>query len=183
LLDWKSKRKVMRSYDVTSEMYDERYKDEQKRKYKKALESIETACKAVLDVGCGSGLFFPEIASDVTLVVGVDVSHNLLLKARRQADEFSNVHLLQADADNLPFIDRFYDAVFSFTVLQNLPNPKKTLCELERVTKFGGEIALTGLKKAFPLEKFMDILEGSSFKVVSFSDNESINCYIAVLAH
>ena len=183
MIGWKSKRKVMQSYDVTAEMYDERYSEEQKRKFKKALENVEVTCTAVLDVGCGSGLFFQEIASNTTLVVGVDVSHNLLLKARKKAEKFLNVFLLQADADHLPFTDRAFDAVFSFTVLQNLPKPKETLCELERVTKFSGEIAITGLKKAFPLKKFMDVLEDSCLKVVAFADNEDINCYIAVLAH
>ena len=48
----------MQRYDVTAEMYDERYADEQQRKYKKALENVNVTGKTVLDVGCGSGLFF-----------------------------------------------------------------------------------------------------------------------------
>ena len=35
---WRSKRKVMHAYDVTAEIYDERYSEEQHRKYHKALE-------------------------------------------------------------------------------------------------------------------------------------------------
>jgi ubiquinone/menaquinone biosynthesis C-methylase UbiE len=81
----------------------------------------------------------------------------------------------------LPFKDRFFDNVFSFTVLQNMPRPPQTLRELERVVKKDGRVVATGLKKAFPLEKFMDILEGSGFRVVTFVDVDTINCYVAIL--
>ena len=42
----------------------------------------------VLDVGCGSGLFFSEVADQADMVVGVDVSRKLLLKAKKQAKRF-----------------------------------------------------------------------------------------------
>ena len=125
MASWKDKRKIMQRYDVTAEMYDERYAQEQQRKYKKALENVYVAGKAVLDVGCGSGLFFKEVAAQAGLVVGVDVSRKLLLKAKEQGSAFSNVAVLQADADHLPFKDGLFGAVFAFTVLQNVPKPLK----------------------------------------------------------
>jgi demethylmenaquinone methyltransferase/2-methoxy-6-polyprenyl-1,4-benzoquinol methylase len=181
LVGWKDKRKVMQSYDVTAEMYDERYGAEQQRKYKKALENVNAAGKAVLDVGCGSGLFFREVANQADMVVGVDVSRKLLQKAKEHAEGLRNVSVLQADADHLPFKNGFFDAVFAFTVLQNMPNPHETLNEVKRITKKGGRVVVTGLKKAFPLEKFMDVLEGSRLPVVAFVDDEAVNCYVAVL--
>ena len=65
------------------------------------------------------------------MVVGVDISRKLLLKAKEQARAFPNVFVLQADADHLPFKDGFFDDVFAFTVLQNMPNPNETLSELK----------------------------------------------------
>jgi len=41
---------------------------------------------------------------------------------------------------------------------------------------------VTGLKKVFPLEKFMDVLENSGLQVTTFVDDKDVNCYIAVLA-
>ena len=114
------------------------------------------------------------------MVVGVDVSRKLLLKAKEQAKVFPNVFVLQADADHLPFKDGFFGGVFAFTVLQNMPKPAETLDELKRVAKVGGGVVVTGLKKAFPLEKFMDVLEGSGLKLVAFVDDEAMNCYVAV---
>ncbi len=44
--------------------------DEQHRKYQRALENVDVLGAAVLDVGCGSGLFFAEIAEKAKFVVG-----------------------------------------------------------------------------------------------------------------
>jgi hypothetical protein len=41
---------------------------------------------------------------------------------------------------------------------------------------------VTGLKKAFSLNAFRDVLEGAGLRVVSFVDNEDLKCYVAVLA-
>jgi ubiquinone/menaquinone biosynthesis C-methylase UbiE len=179
LAAWTEKRRVMQAYDVTAEMYDERYCEEQKRKYQKALENVNVGGAAVLDVGCGSGLFFQEIADKARLIIGIDLSKGLLLKAKRHVRE--NVFVLQADADHLPFVNGFFDAVFSFTVLQNIPKPSKTLLELTRVTRYSGKIVLSGLKKAFGFQKFMDLVENSGLSLEFFVDEDAINCYIAVL--
>src|SRR5208283_2707485 len=172
----------MKRYDLTAEMYEERYAQEQEAKYGAALENIDVAGCAVLDVGCGSGLFFRYVAAKVKVLVGVDVSRKLLLKAKEQTHAFQNVLLLQADADHLPFKEAFFDVGFAFTVLQNMPKPPETLNELKRVAKLGGKVVVTGLKKAFPHSTFMDVLESSSLKTVSFVDNEDLKCYVAVLA-
>jgi len=182
LATWKEKRKVMQSYDITAEMYEERYSDEQQRKYKKALEKVNISGKALLDVGCGSGLFFREVSKDAMIVVGVDISLRLLLKAKEQAMAFPNASFLQADADHLPFKKECFDDVFVFTVIQNMPKPNETLKELRRVVKTVGRVVITGLKKAFPFEKFMNILENSGLQVTAFVDDKDVNCYIAVLA-
>jgi len=179
---WKDKRKVIKRYDITAEMYDERYKEEQGRKYCKALQHINIEDLVVLDVGCGSGLFFSEVAGKAKTVIGVDVSRKLLQKAKEKADTLGNVSVLQADADHLPFCDKFFDGNFAFTILQNMPRPNETLTELRRVVKTEGKMVVTGLKKAFPLNTFMDILEGSKLRIVTFVEDENVNCYVALLA-
>ena len=163
-------------------MYEERYAKEQKAKYGVALENVDVADCTVLDAGCGSGLFFSHVAAKAKVLVGVDVSRKLLLKAIGQAHAFQNVLVLQADADHLPFREAFFDVGFVFTVLQNMPKPSETLKELKRVANSGGKVVVTGLKKVFALNTFMDILESSGLKIVSFVDNEDLKCYVAVLA-
>jgi len=179
---WKDKRKVMQRYNLTANMYEERYAEEQKAKYEAALENVDIANCTVLDVGCGSGLFFSHTAKKAEVLVAIDVSRKLLLKAKEQAQAFGNAFVLQADADHLPFREAFFDAVFAFTLLQNMPEPSETLNQLKLVVKLGGRVVVTGLKKAFALNTFMDVLEGAGLRIVSFVDEEDLKCYVAVLA-
>lgn len=172
----------MQRYDITSKLYDERYGGEQRRKYCRALKNVDVKDMVVLDLGCGSGLFFSEVAGKAETVIGVDVSLNLLQEAKEKAKNYGNVLILQADADHLPFRNKSFDGVFAYTVLQNVPKPKKTLKEVRRVSKYKGKIVVTGLKKAFSLDAFMDILEDSELNLIAFVDDDPINCYIAVLS-
>jgi ubiquinone/menaquinone biosynthesis C-methylase UbiE len=182
LLSWKAKRKVMKRYDLTAEMYEERYAEEQRVKYRKALENFDVAALAVLDVGCGSGLFLSYVADRVEFFVGVDVSRKLLLGAKVRSVDFKNASVLQADADHLPFKEGVFGGVFAFTLLQNMPQPYETLSELGRVAISGGRIIASGLKKAFGIDGFMDVIKSSGLDLVSFLDDKLINCYIALLA-
>ena len=50
---WSQKRRVMRRYDLTARMYDERYAEEQAAKYRAALKHLDIH-GSVLDVGCGT---------------------------------------------------------------------------------------------------------------------------------
>jgi len=176
---WKQKRSAKQRYDITAEMYDARYAEEQEAKYKTALASVNVAGE-VLDVGCGSGLLFSHVAAQAEVVVGVDVSGKLLLKAKERAKNFHNTHVIQADADHLPFKSECFAVVFAFTVLQNIPKPAETLQELKRVATHNGAIVVSGLKKAFPLQVFRELLLQAGLQVVSFKDDAALKCYVAV---
>ncbi len=169
----------MQAYNTTADIYEERYSEEQNGKYRKALENVKVEGSVVLDVGCGSGLFLNQISGKAKLAVGIDLSLRLLQKAKEYTGE--NVFVVQADADHLPIQNGSFDAVFSFTLLQNMPNPAETAAELNRVAKAGGKVVLTGLKKAFGLPKFMDIVESSGLVLREFVNEEAINCYIAIM--
>jgi malonyl-CoA O-methyltransferase len=185
LTSWSKKRTVINRYNITSDSYDEQYAEEQNAKYKAALKALnneKAALGIVLDVGCGTGLFFSIAADKAQMVVGVDVSHNLLIKAKAQAKQFSNVYVVQADADHLPFKKEFFDLIFSFTVLQNMPKPKETLLEFKRQAKPDGKIVVTGLKKAFALTDFLDLFDAAELRMLNFVDDDALKCYVAVTA-
>jgi ubiquinone/menaquinone biosynthesis C-methylase UbiE len=175
---WRQKRSVMRRYNLTAEMYDARYCEEQEAKYKAALEGLHLEGSAVLDVGCGSGLFFSHMVDIARLLVGVDVSQGLLKLAKERAKNFPNVYMVQADADNLPFKPGVFSHVFAFTVLQNMPNPRRTLEEFKLVAKRDAVIVVTGLKAAVSLEVFGGYLEAAGLRVVSLRDDDALQCYI-----
>jgi len=116
----------MRRYDLTAQMYEERYAEEQAVKYQAALEHLNIVRhSSVLDIGCGTGLLFSYVVAEAQTVVGVDISRLLLLQAKERARDFRNVHLVQADADHLPFKNNNFNVVFAFTVLRTCRNPWK----------------------------------------------------------
>jgi ubiquinone/menaquinone biosynthesis C-methylase UbiE len=179
---WDQKRRVMRRYDASSRTYDALYGDEQCAKFYRALKSLTVIPGSViLDAGCGSGLLFNRVVSEAKMVVGLDISRSLLLSATGKAKEHKNVHLVRADVDNMPFGDGVFSVVFAFTVLQNLPRPLETLQAISQVAKQGAVIVVTGLKKYFSSENFSNLLKRVEFSLVSFVDDDSLKCYVAVL--
>jgi len=159
-------------------MYDARYAEEQEAKYQAALTSMKPT-GLVLDVGCGTGLLFRHVASEAENIIGVDVSKNLLLHAEERPDKPRNVNLVQADADHLPFTNGSFNAVFAFTVLQNMHKPLETLREIRRTAAKGACVVVTGLKKIFSTESLTKLLNDAEFNVVSLKDEENLKCYVA----
>lgn len=178
---WQHKRSIRHRYDSTAQIYNRRYFKEQEAKYDAALACLKVASDAVvLDVGCGTGLFFPYIADKARVVVGVDISRELLLQAREQAKVYENAFLVLADADYLPFVNSVFDLVFAFTVIQNMPNPLETLKEIKQAAKNDASMVITGLKKAISLEALGDLLSRVNLLVISLKDDESLQCYVLV---
>jgi phosphatidylethanolamine/phosphatidyl-N-methylethanolamine N-methyltransferase len=98
----------------------------------------------VLDVGVGTGLELPMFEAR-TRLVGVDLSEPMLRRAatRIRRDRLSNVDgLVVMDAMRLAFPDSCFDAAVAPYVLTVVPDPGRTLDELLRVIKPGGEIVL-----------------------------------------
>lgn len=177
---WKKKRRVMRRYDSTAHMYDLRYAEEQEAKFKIALKGLKMRCSAlVLDVGCGTGLFFGHVVSHAETIIGLDISRRILLQAKERAKKHSNVQVILADADKLPFKEASFDIIFAFTLLQNMPSPDDTLKEIRRAAKHGGSAVITGLKKTFTLRTFKKLLQGSGLRIISLHNN-ALKCYVAI---
>jgi phosphatidylethanolamine/phosphatidyl-N-methylethanolamine N-methyltransferase len=98
----------------------------------------------VLDVGIGTGLELPMFGDQVR-ITGVDLSKPMLEIARRRVTELNlqNVDdLLVMDAMNLDFPEASFDAVVAPYVLTVVPDAERTLDEMARVVRPGGEIIL-----------------------------------------
>lgn len=90
----------------------------------------------VLEVGIGTGKNIPYYKK--WEAVGVDISRNMLEKAKKRLEESGKVvQLIQADAKSLPFKDDVFDAVISTYVFCSVENPIRGLEELYRVLKKG----------------------------------------------
>jgi ubiquinone/menaquinone biosynthesis C-methylase UbiE len=161
-------------------MYDSRYLEEQKAKYDAALSSmIVDSSGPALDVGCGSGMLFSQIAPLASMIVGVDISKELLLLAKARAKVHSHTSVVLGDADHLPFKDNVFESVFVFTVLQNMPKPVETLRELRRIGTGNAKFVISALKAAIPLDAFNESLEKAGMQVISLKNDETLRCHIS----
>jgi len=97
----------------------------------------------VLDVATGSANAALAAARLQADVVGVDYVEALLDRGReRAAAEGLEIDLRAADAEDLPFPDRSFDAVLSVFGSMFAPDHAQTAREILRVTRPGGTIAL-----------------------------------------
>jgi ubiquinone/menaquinone biosynthesis C-methylase UbiE len=178
--EWNKKRDTMEHYDLTAHIYDTQYAEEQTAKIEAAMKGVSVEKRGlVLDVGCGTGLLFNYVASKAETIVGLDVSRKILLQAKKRAEKFKTVHLILADADNMPLKDDIFSHVFAITLVQNMPNPVKTLNEVKRVAKTDAVIVVTGLRKKFSLEIFEELLRKVSLNIIEIRDG-NLKCHVAV---
>jgi ubiquinone/menaquinone biosynthesis C-methylase UbiE len=177
---WNKKRSIMQRYDLTAHIYDMQYAEEQTAKIEAALEGLKMEKHSlVLDAGCGTGLLFGYVADKAEATVGVDISRKILLQAKKRVKNFQSIHLILADADNMPLKENIFSHVFGITLIQNMPNPAKTLNEIRRVAKDDAVIVITGMKKAFALEEFEELLRDAGYNIIALKD-ESLKCYVTL---
>jgi SAM-dependent methyltransferase len=109
------------------------------------LEAVGTRLEAgqtVLDVGCGVGRLTRVLARRAAHVHAVDVSAEMLARARELNPELDNVTWHRNDGTSLqPIEDGSVDAVVSHVVFQHIPDAAVTLGyvrEMGRVLRPGG---------------------------------------------
>jgi phosphatidylethanolamine/phosphatidyl-N-methylethanolamine N-methyltransferase len=94
----------------------------------------------VLEVGVGTGLSLSQYNRDKS-IIGIDVSADMLAKAKRRAASLPNVRaLLEIDAQNSGFGDGQFDIAVAMFVASVVPNPRALLAEMRRIVKPGGHI-------------------------------------------
>ncbi len=126
------------------------------------IESRRLACiremidgapgERILEVGCGGGhvlRLFPQ--GDLT---GVDVSGEMLRKARRNLEGF-NVTLLRGELQELDLPARGFDRVICSEVLEHVVDPDTVLRGIRPLLSPGGRLVVT-----FPNDQLVNHLKG-----------------------
>jgi len=86
----------------------------------------------LIDVGCGTGAYAAGLAELGWDVTGVDVSEDMLRRARAKG-----VHAIQADAASLPFEDASFDAAVSIFTNTDFDDLAAVVREVARVLRSG----------------------------------------------
>ena len=113
---------------------------------------LDLGKRRVLDAGCGVGSMGEVLGERCGHYVGVDVNHHVL---RFSAPEARRSYV-QASGLSLPFIERSFDCIFAFDVLEHLPgglpDQVRFLTELRRVLKPMGTILFTTPNYWYPYD-------------------------------
>ena len=113
------------------------------RTFHQAVDENKARLKGrVLDLGCGTGIF-TQILSDVegvTEVVGLDISRESVLHARKRCND--RCRFVAGSATELPFPDSSFDAVVAFgDTISHIHNGyKEAISEAGRILKPGGHL-------------------------------------------
>ena len=96
----------------------------------------------IVDIGCGLGRLTRAAAARAAHVRAIDVSEEMLRRARRLNAELDNVQWIHGDGRTLrPIEDASVDGCISLVVFQHIPDPAITLGyvrEMGRVLRPGG---------------------------------------------
>jgi ubiquinone/menaquinone biosynthesis C-methylase UbiE len=112
-----------------------------------AIEKLLPRDLTLADIGCGTGSLTFELARFARKVIGIDLSNEMLRRARAVAREreVRNVDFRQGDALKLPLNSHSVDAAFCVMVLHFLADPQRAIKGICRVTRPGGSIILVDL--------------------------------------
>ncbi|MCX6893590.1 MAG: class I SAM-dependent methyltransferase [Verrucomicrobiota bacterium] len=133
--------------------------------------------KRILEVGFGAGTDFIQWLRAGAVASGVDLTEEALSNLTHRIQVYglpSPAGIKVADAENLPFDSGYFDLGYSWGVLHHTPDTEKSVRELVRVVRPGGEIKIMlynrlslctfhhwvkyGLFRGRPWRSFRDIL-------------------------
>jgi ubiquinone/menaquinone biosynthesis C-methylase UbiE len=100
----------------------------------------------VLEAGSGAGRFTEILLKYGAKVYSFDLSNAVEVNYKNNSTD-KNLTIFQADIENIPFEDNFFDLSICLGVMQHTRDSKKSLKELARVTKKNGVISFDHYRK------------------------------------
>lgn len=127
----------------------------------------------VLDLASGTGdlaIRFADLVEEQGQVVLSDINESMLQVGRTRcvdAGKVGNTFFVQADAEELPFPDNYFDCVTIAFGLRNVTHKDRALASMFRVLKPGGKCLVLEFSK--PTSKLLSsIYDSYSFSVLPF---------------
>jgi len=120
--------------------------------HQRLLEYVNLPDQAnILDLGCGTGKLLNRILKQFPDVfgIGVDLSPQMLRQARKNKQFPKREIFVKGNAENLPFVDNQFNAVFNTISFLHYPNPQQVFKEIYRILKPQGYYYLADYSRYF----------------------------------
>jgi len=158
------KQQVEKMFDTISDNYDKLNKvislgSDLKWKKKIAYKVNQQHPSKILDVATGTAdLAIMLSQTSAKQIIGVDISEGMLKVGRKKIEEkklSDRIVLIQADSENLPFEDDYFDAITVAYGIRNFENLEKGLSEIFRVLQSNGIFVIleTSVPTKFPFKQ------------------------------
>ena len=121
------------------------HSDQEKQAWMKILSNAldQKQGLRILDVGTGTGALALLLAEMNHEVTGIDLSNEMLNKAREKAKTNNlKIEFRAGDAESPAFEHESLDAIVSRHVLWTLPNPENAIKEWKNLLKPGGKVVI-----------------------------------------
>jgi ubiquinone/menaquinone biosynthesis C-methylase UbiE len=154
----RSKVAARRWFDRRAKSYEggatSRWRDPVQRTSLAALDL--TRDDLLLDVGCGTGAASRAASAVTRLVVGVDLSAEMISRAAELASGVENIRFLIADSERLPFDDGAFTAVLCSNSFHHYPDPSRAVREMARVLASDGRLVIGDACADLPAARIAD---------------------------
>jgi ubiquinone/menaquinone biosynthesis C-methylase UbiE len=116
--------------------------------HQRLLEYVQLGDRAqILDLGCGTGRLLHRLTEPFPTMqgTGLDLSPEMLRQAQLRQPHHPQLTYVQGNAEQLPFAEAQFDAVFNTLSFLHYPQPEQVLTEVSRVLKPAGYFYLVDL--------------------------------------
>lgn len=113
-------------------------------RYYTALRLIEREEGLVLDASCGTGDMTIELKKKGIKVIGVNISKEEILLARKKAEEEGlKIDFVIGNLTNVPFKDKTFSQIISLDTLEHIEDDDSAFQEFARMLKRSGKLILS----------------------------------------
>ena len=137
-------RNLLRRYERYAPDYDRRFSRYSEGTLSKALQLTPDIEGELLDVACGTGLFEIKLRAHrpQLRITGIDISPQMLERARQRFDGDDSVTFLSGTAERLPVLDASFDIIACNNAFHLVQDAPAALVEFHRVLKPGGTLVI-----------------------------------------